>query len=283
MRSNKRTTSIDELEQLRCTLTSHLGRWQAGVDVSVRDKSLFADIIGSQSYFQFLIYSVTGREASKALGDMLECIYMCTSYPDSRIWCNQIAALTSCMDAPPNNAVAAGVMAADSRIYGAGQSAYKASKFIQQSLQQFKQGMTVADIVESQPNKQGLPAIIGFARPIKSVDERVGPMRAQAQKLGFEVGEHMQLGQEIEHYMLEHYDIGMNIGGFSAAFLSDQGFTPTQVYSLKSIATVGGLLPCYVDFQGRGQTGYLPLHCDDVVYQGHPARPLPQRYNRDSD
>ena len=65
-----------------------------------------------------MILIIIGRLVDKRLADWVEAGFLCVSWPDSRIWCNQIGALAGSLKTSPVSATMAGVLAADSRMYG---------------------------------------------------------------------------------------------------------------------------------------------------------------------
>jgi len=103
------------------------------------------------------------------------------------------------------------------------------------------------------------------------------PLEKVAEELGFEVGEHLELAYEIDQILTEKFDESMNFNAYTAAFLSDQGFKPQEVYQICSIAVTSGVTACYVDSFERPAEAFLPLRCDDIEYQGPPSRKLPLR------
>ena len=255
-------------------ISTTIGKWQGGVDVTIRGYSLFNDLFDQASYFQVLVLNVTGRLISKNLSHWLENNFMVMSYPDARIWCNQVGALSGTMQVTPSAATAAGALCADSRIYGGCQSTCLTMKFISKALRDFNNGNTVESIINKLPVKQGMPSVPGFVRPVAKDDERILPHKNMATRLGFSKGEHSLFAEKISAYMATHFTMGMNIDGLSAAFLLDQQFTPDEVYQINSLRVASGVTACYVDQLQQPDNSFLPLACDDIDYQGVPPRKL---------
>lgn len=255
-------------------ITTNIGKWLGGEDVKIREFSLFNDLFGKISYMQLIVLNITGRLISKELGTWLENHFMCLSYPDARIWCNQIGALAGTKQSSPTGATVAGLLSADSRAYGGAYSSYLAMQYIQEALKKIKSGMTISDLINLAPLKHGKPALMGFVRPVDKKDERIIPHQNLAKSLGFKEGEHIKLAKEISLFLEKKYGSGINIGGYSAAFLSDQGFTPDECYQIKCISVNNGIVACYVDNLKHNNNEFLPLKCSDIEYTGKKIRKL---------
>ena len=262
-------------QQKRGNIVTSIGKWVGGDDVQVRQYSLLKDLFQQVSYMQLQVLNATGKLISPELGRWLENNFMVMSYPDARIWCNQVGAFAGTLKTSPTAATVAGCLAADSRVYGGSQTSEHAMRFIQQTLLKYKAGQSIEALVAAAPVKQGKPAIIGFARPVARTDERIAPHQQMTEALGFSKGEHMQLADLIAEHMQQHYGMGINIGGYTAAFMSDQGFSPEEVYRIKNLCVASGVTACYQDQLTEPEHSFLPWRCDDIEYQGHGPRPLP--------
>ena len=136
--------------------------------------------------------------------------------------------------------------------------------------------MSAQEIVnEITTANRGKPYIVGYIRPIAKGDERLEAMERVGRKLGFSEGAHLHLAYEIEKVLMREFDEGMNINGFMSAFLSDQGFSPQEVYQMFAAMVASGVTACYLDTYHRAPDTFLPLRCEDIDYQGAAARPVP--------
>ena len=61
-----------------------------------------------------------------------------------------------------------------------------------------------------------------------------------------------------------------------SAFLSDQKFTPKEVYQIFSTLVMSGVTACYLDTEKKPADSFLTLRCDDIDYQGAQQRPVPE-------
>ncbi|MCY7294161.1 hypothetical protein [Alteromonas sp. a30] len=267
----------EQWQHYRGRIESKTGKWIGGDDVNIRGYSLFNDLFAKTSYMQILVLNATGRLISKELACWLENNFMCMSYPDSRIWCNQVGALHGSMRTTPTAATASGSLAADSRIYGGSQTSQSAMRYLAHAFQRYQSGTSIETLINDAPVRNGRPAIIGFARPVFRNDERIQPHREMSETLGFEEGEYMQFANALSHYLETHYSMGINIGGYTAAFMLDQGFSPKEVYTIKNMCVASGVTACYTDFFEKAEHSHLPQYCTDVRYTGPSPRPVPTK------
>ena len=248
-----------------------------GTGVYCHGHNMMEDLVGRASLFQVMILNATGRLPERRLGEWFEALQICLSWPDPRIWCNQIGALGGSMRISPVAAASAGILAHDSTIYGP-KTLVKGMIFIQSVTLEFKKGCSVQDIVTSECNNyNGKPKIFGYARPIAKGDERLPAMERVARKLGFPIGEHLALAYKIDRILQEQFDESMNISGYMAAFLSDQGFLPHEAYQIVPVLVASGIIACYVDTLERPPETFLPMRRNDIDYQGKPPRPVPDK------
>jgi citrate synthase len=238
--------------------------------------SLFDDIVGKKSYFQLLILSVTGRLPERRLADWLEAVFSCLSWPDPRLWCNQVGALSGTLRGSPIASIAAGVLASDSRVYGPGVLPETADA-VHAIAEKRLRGVSVEDIIKTYlRGEHKRPVVPGYWRPLmKGVDERVVHMIRVADELGFERGRYLQTCLELSDYLYENYEEGINLAGYITAFLLDSGLAPSEINRLLSMTVMAGVHACYADAADRPALSFLPLRCDDIDYQGVPERPVP--------
>jgi citrate synthase len=141
---------IEWLDARRNKIFSHNGGWFPGKGVYCHGFSMLDELVGKKTYFQIMILNATGRLVEKSVADWSEGIYGCLSWPDPRIWCNQIGALAGTARASNLVATVMGSLAADSRTYGS-LPIVEGATFIQQSLKKYKDGMSVAARTNAPP------------------------------------------------------------------------------------------------------------------------------------
>lgn len=259
-------------EQYHGKVISSRGGWKIGEGVKCCGYDMMADLVGKVSYMQVVILNATGRLPSRELADWIEAIHICLSWPDPRIWCNRIGALagssrTSCVAAST-----LGVLAANSSSYGI-KPLIRGVEFIQHAQQKISSGVDVGSfIIEEVKKYGGKPFLMGYVRPIAKGDERIPAMEQVSKKLGFEVGQHLELAYKIEKELNERYDETMNINGYMSAFLSDQGYSAEEVYRIFSFIVISGVTACFSDTEQRIEGGFSPLKTSDIAYKGKGER-----------
>ena len=261
----------------RGVIRSRNGGWIMGSGVFCHGFNMMEDLVGKVSYGQFVVLNATGRLPEKRLGDWVEATYLCMSWPDPRIWCNQVGALAGSLRTSVIAATAAGVQTAFSRIYGPN-TLIEGVRFIQRALEKHQGGASIEEIIgQEDALPGGKPVIMGFARPVAKGDERIVALERVAAELGFSHGPHLRLAYEIESWLMARYDEGLNLTGYMAAFLADQGFGPDDSCRLCAAIVASGVTACYADTAGRPPESFFPLRCDDIDYQGKPPRPVPAK------
>ena len=275
MSSNMNNDPYQFWDERRGKIQSKKGGWVIGKGIFNHGYSMMDDLVGKVSYMQVLVLNATGRLPERHVADWLEAIHVCMSWPDPRIWCNQIGALGGAMRASVMAATTAGVLAADAKSYGS-KPMIQGVRFIRAALLDYKRGLSVDEIIHNECAKhRGKPNITGYARPLAKGDERVVAMVRVQQELGLPVGEHLQLAEQIEQSLLKDFDESMNINGYGSAFLSDLGYTDEEVYRMAAVLVSSGVTACYVDTRDKAPDAFFPLRCADIEYIGKSARPVP--------
>lgn len=261
------------LNQRRGKIITQKGGWKPGKGVTSHGHALLDDLAKNASFFQVMLLNITGHLPEKRLAQWLESIFICLSWPDPRIWCNQMGAFGGSTRASPVASVCAGIMASDSTIYGPG-TVLAGTQFITKALTFVEGGGTIAEFIEQQAKTRlGLNAP-GFARPLAKGDERVGVMAEVAHRLNFTDGPHIKLAYGIEQHLLKTYDEAINLSGYIVAFLSDQGFNETEIYRIVGLCVNGGIHACYAENYDNPADSFLPLQCNDIDYVGVASRPV---------
>ncbi len=275
MSSSMNDRSYQLWDELRGTIQSKKGGWLVGKGIFNHGYSMMDDLVGKVSYMQVVALNATGRLPERPVADWLDAIHICLSWPDPRIWCNQIGALGGAMRASVVASTTAGVLAADAKSYGIKPLIYGV-RFIRAALLDFKRGLSVEEIIRNECAKhRGKPNIMGYARPLAKGDERIVAMERVQQELGLPSGEHLRLARQIEQSLLKNFDESMNINGYMSAFLSDLGYTDEEVYRIFAVLVTSGVTACYVDTRDKAPDAFLPLRCSDIEYTGKLVRPVP--------
>ena len=263
----------------RGVIRSRKGGWKIGEDVVLHGLSLFNQLMGSASWCQVWLLSITGRLIERRVADYCEAFWMTMSFPDARIWCNQVSALAGTMRCTPVAGVSSGTLTSDSLQY-AGWAISLSANFLVGALRQTTEpGFSMDGFFASLPKSAaGCPVMPGYSRPVALGDERVAVLHRLLTSSGIPIGEHLRLALALHHVLLSRYGEQINAGGFMAAFLLDQDFTPAQIYAFFSIAVQAGAIACYIEAMDRPAESFLPMRCDDVDYQGAPPRSIGRGY-----
>jgi hypothetical protein len=272
MLSKSNSDSIQALDNNRNVIRSSTGGWRVGQGVYSHGYSMLDELVGEKSYFQIMILNATGKLVERRLADWSEAMYGCLSWPDPRIWCNQIGALAGEAKTSVVVGTTAGIMAADSKMYGM-YTILDGIEFIQSALIKFNNNQTPEEIINNNIKKnRGKLNITGYVRPIAKGDERIEVMERVSKQLKFNDGPHIKLAYQIEDEIKKRFGEGMNINGYVAAFFSDQGFSANEVYQIFSTVVMSGVTACYLDTLQKPNDSFLPLRCDDIEYLGHEKR-----------
>lgn len=258
----------------RGRIVTRKGGWRIGEGVRVGPHSLFDEIIGTYGFFDLVFLQVTDRLPPPGFVRWMEGMLMCGSFPDPRIWCNQVGALAGTMRCTPVAAVTAGTLASDSFLYGPG-VARIALEFIAAAVREARAGATAEQIVARRSKPDGSVRLPGYSRPVAEGDDRVDVLRRLAAQLDLHEGEHTAIAWQIDAYLRAHGKDSINAVGYGAAFVQDQGVSVEETYRLFSLGVSGGVHGCYSEAADEPAGTFLPLRVDDVEYTGAPARALP--------
>ncbi len=262
----------------RNKIRSKKGGWIIGEDVVDQGYSLLDDFPGQISFFQLLYLHVLNELPASTLATWLEASFMCLSYPDARLWCNQIGALGGSARLSPTSAVCAGVLASDSFFYGPG-AVPAIVKFYDKARSGIASGLSEQEFVEDQCIKNGNVMAPGFSRPIARGDERVAVLRNLAQRLSLDVGPTEAMALRIGEHLEKRYKESINAAGLIVAFWIDRGLGADEICTLYSLAVNAGVHACYVEALNNPADSFLPLRCKDIVYTG-PAKRIISKRNK---
>ena len=259
----------------RHRIVTRKGGWRIGQGIRVGSYSLLDDMVGTHTFFELLFLEVTDRLPSPELARWIEACFMCLSFPDPRIWCNQIGALGGTLRCAPAAAVTAGTLASDSTMYGPGASR-NAGKFIAQVTQEVRAGASIEAIATRCTTRSGRVRAPGYSRPIASGDDRVDALSRLAAELGLRQGEHLDVAWRLDAVLRSRGGNSMNMLGYVAAFVLDNGISVEEGHRLFTLIVNAGVHACYCEAADEPAGTFLPLRVDDVEYTGAPPRALPR-------
>ncbi|MCF6231211.1 MAG: hypothetical protein L3J62_10590 [Gammaproteobacteria bacterium] len=271
---NHRPNDTTLWDNNRGVMRSGIGGWKVGEAVYNHGYSMMDDFVGKLSYMQVVALNATGRLPKREFADWVEQVHICMSWPDSRVWCNQIGALSGTSRTTAIAATCAGVLANDSRTYGS-KTGVEGVKFIQSALRRVQSGCSVEQLIEDECAKRGgKPNFMGYARPIAKGDVRIMAMEKVQKTLNMVVGEHQKLAYKISDILLHNFDESLNFNGYLCAVFSDHGFDPVHSDRMFSILVSSGVTACYVDAMSNPPESFFTQRCEDINYAGKAIRTL---------
>lgn len=261
-------------ELLQETMDRHKTRMGAcfpGSRAVFRGHDLHAEL-GDLDWMELYVFGITGRRFSAEQVRLMHAMWVYTSYPDSRIWNNRVAALAGSARSTPTLALSAALAVSEAVIYG-GHAFVRGIDFLKQAQKQVEQGKRLADAVREEVKVR---RIYGYGRPINSADERIPWLLALARDLGLDNGPHLRLAFEVEDILLAgNKALRMNYAGLVAALAADLGFSLREFHLFVFPAFLAGMPPCFVESAERPEGTLFPLSCAHIRYEGPPKRQWP--------
>lgn len=257
-------------------LAVHAGRLKTGVGVcypgshvNFRGHDLHADL-RDLDWVELYVFGITGRRFSKPQVRLLHAIWVCTSYPDARLWNNRVAALTTSARSSSNLGMAAAIALSEATVYG-GRAGLQSMQFLMRAKAALDSGAELQTFVQTELEER---RIYGYGRPIHSTDERIPWMMALVKELGFDQGPHLQVAFEVEKILLPQFpNLRMNYAALHAALIADLGLSLREYQLLRVPTFMAGMVPCAVEAAEKPQGAIFPTPCADVTYEGVEQRP----------
>jgi len=243
-----------------------MGAWFPGERVVYRGKDLFHELKGL-SWMGLLLYGITDRMLDGKQLQLFEGVWtICTSYPDPRLWNNRIAALAGTARSTAALAVGAANMVSEASIYG-GRPVIRSIDFLLRAQRLLARGTGLQEVVRTELKLRR--GIAGYGRPLINADERVKPMLALAEELGFESGAYVTLAFDVERVLLQgRWRLKMNIAALLAGLAADQGLSREEYYQFMVLCFSAGMFPCYADALNKPEGAFFPLRCERINYVG---------------
>jgi len=210
-------------------------------------------------------FGVTGRHFSPEETRLLHAIWVCTSYPDARLWNNRVAALAASARSSGNLGVTAAMAISEAIVYGGG-AGVRAMDFLIRAQKAVELGSDLEKLVASEVRERH---IYGFGRPIDSRDERIPWLVASARKLKQDQGRHLKLAFEVEKILLPRYpQLRMNYAALHAALIADMGLSVKEYQLLRIPTFMAGMVPCAAEAAEKPAGTLFPTPCGGIRYEG---------------
>lgn len=262
----------DYLDRVAGKLTTAVGAAFPGERAVFRGHDIHKEL-GGMRWLGMLAFGITGRRLPDHHLQLLEGIWIYTSYPDARIWNNRVAALAGSARSSGNLGVSGALAVSEAWIYGR-QNEYQAVDFFTRTVKTRAQGQTLQQCIDGEMATFG--RIAGYGRPLANADERIEPAMALARSLALADGPHVALAFELEQHLIANgKPLRMNYGALVSAFAADLGFTPQEYYHFLYPCFLAGMWPCYIEAAAKPEGAIFPTACSDIHYQGPTQRHWP--------
>lgn len=257
------------LEQHVGWLVTSAGAFIPGERVVFRGQDLHANL-KDMDWLELYLFGVTGRHFTQQQLKVMHAMWTYTSYPDSRLWNNRVAALAGTVRSTGSLGISAAIAVSDAKLYGRGIDR-RAIEFLIRAKAHVDEGSDLTELVRTELRSKR--SIAGYGRPIVAADERIAPMMALLRDTGLDNGKYLKLAFEIEKILLTgRWRLQMNYGALVAALATDLGLTPSESYFFGIPAFLAGMPPCYLDAAEKPEGQLFPLPCRMLSYEGVPHR-----------
>lgn len=258
------------LENFEEKWNTHLGAWHPGVGVTLRGRDLFTSKkLKKSGWLGQILFSLTGRNfKSKHIKLFSEMWRLSTSYPDPRIWNNQVATLTGTARSTPYLGVGGAIAVSQAEIYG-GRPFVRCFDFLLRAKKEIKLNNTpLIKIIEKElretKQEYGYSRIYGFGRPLVTGDERIKPIRKLLKK--HKSDSYVELAFRIEKIVQKKpYHLQMNVAALLSAYAADQELTVRQFSTLMTLCFTAGFLACYQDASEHQEGSFFPIRCESIT------------------
>lgn len=252
-------------------LATRMGQAFVGTRAVFRGQDLHADL-RHLDWMALYVHGITGRHHDAAQVRLLHALWVCTSYPDARIWNNRTAALAGSARSTPALGIAAALAMSEATIYG-GHPYISSLDFLQRARAHVDAGGALAGFVEAEL-AQG--RIYGWGRPIASIDERLPWVLGIARELQLDGGPHLRIAHETEVLLVaRNPKLRMNYAALMSALCADLGFSATEMHHFQVPVFLAGMSPCFIEAAERPPGTVFPLSCAHIDYEGSAPRRWP--------
>jgi citrate synthase len=231
-------------------LRTSAGVADLGTQVVVHGKDLHHECLGL-SFVHFLLFSVTGREFGAREARVLERLWISTGYPDSRIWCNRVAAYLGSARVDPGLALSAAVAASNSVGYGfrAMSAAYGVQHEVPAGADE-REAWFGRQITEGR-------LLPGYGRPVQRHDERIAAALKVLDDEGLRAGPALRRAFWLDRRLREAKGIEINIAAVWAAVAIDFGIDRREYEAFMLLMFVPGYMAVYKEQRDRPPLSFL--------------------------
>ncbi len=252
------------LEQHNGPIKTKVGAAYPGSHAIFRGHNLHEELRDLE-WIDLHAYGILGRRLTPNQIEMINSLWVTTSYTDTRLWNNRVAALAGSARSSVTLGLSAAIAISDATVFG-GKAGLRAFNFLISAGKRVKAGEDLQTIVmhEAKANR-----VYGYGRPINSTDERSPWIMGKAASLGLADGEHVKLAFEVEKILVAAYpQLKMNYAAMHAAFIADMGLTGREYHMLRYPTFIAGMTPCMVEALEKPEQVLYATKCNEVNYQG---------------
>ncbi|MFC1749129.1 hypothetical protein ACFL2V_10020 [Pseudomonadota bacterium] len=258
-----------DLEDFEKTWKTALGVWHPGEGVTLRGRDLFSNAtLKNSGWMGQILFSITGRDFSEDQINLFEEMWrISTSYPDPRIWNNQVAALAGTARSTPYLGIGAAIAVSQAEIYG-GRPFVRCMDFLLRAKKKLNGNFDLLhEIIDTELNETkeiyGNSRIYGFGRPLVTRDERIAPMKELI--AGYSKDSYLNLAFKIEEIVrCKPYELTMNVAAIFSAVAADQNLTVRQSSTFSTLCFSAGFLACYQDAMEHPEDALFPIRCESI-------------------
>lgn len=258
------------LEQHSGPMRTRAGAAFPGQRAVFRGHDLHADL-KHMNWVELFAFGITGLRFSPQQVQVLNAMFVVTSYPDPRLWNNRVAALAGSARSTGALGVAAAVAASEAKTFG-WQPLLAGADFLVRAHRALAAGSTLLEVLKSEIAQHKY--LGGYGRPVATcrVDERIPELLECMRAAGVEQGPYLRLAFAVEQGLQQlGRKLTINYAVMSIAVALDMGFSPLQCYMFMQASFLAGKSPCYLEALERPEGATFPLRCSQVQYRG-PAR-----------
>jgi hypothetical protein len=263
---------IDNVDRRR----TRMGQAFVGSHAVFRGQDLHADL-RHMDWVGLFMFGITGRPFTGGPLRLLHAMWVCTSYPDARLWNNRVAGLAGSARSTPGLGMSAALAMSEAEVYG-GHPCVRAIDFLTTACRQVADGACLDDVVEAELTQR---RIFGYGRPINSTDERLPWLLAIATEHGLDQGPHLKLAFEVEALLVARdARLKMNYASLTAALAADMGLSVREFHHFQVPMLLAGMTPCFIEAAERPAGTLFPTPCARIAYEGTPKRHWAGRESR---
>jgi hypothetical protein len=226
----------------------HLGR-----QVIVHGRDLHHECLG-MSFVHYFLFCATGRWFDATRARVLEQLWLCSAYPDARIWCNRIAGYMGSARVDPALSISAALAASNSEEYGfrAMAQAFRLQRAIPEALPQRERWL--AEMLEARQ------VLHGYGRPLSRRDERIDAALSVLAAAGVRAGPALERAFWLDAALGARKGIGVNIAAIWAAVALDFDLDQLQFEAFMLLMFAPGYAAVYADQRQRPCLSFLHGH-----------------------